>query len=72
MCGRFAVRKPPQEIARIFATIGVPPNFPPRYNLAPTEEALVVRFNPADGLRHLDPLRWGLVPIWAKDRKGAA
>jgi len=26
-----------------------------------------VRFNPQDGLRHLDPLHWGLVPIWAKD-----
>jgi putative SOS response-associated peptidase YedK len=72
MCGRFTVRKAPQEIARIFRTPGVPPNFPPRYNLAPTDEALAVRYNPDDGQRHLDRLRWGLIPLWAKDRKGAA
>lgn len=72
MCGRFVVRKPPQEIARWFRTTGVPPNYPPRYNIAPTDEVLTVRYNPEDRLRHLNPLRWGLVPIWAKDRKGAA
>ena len=72
MCGRFVVRKPPQEVARWFRTTGVPPNYPPRYNIAPTDEVLAVRYNAEDGLRHLNPLRWGLVPIWAKDRKGAA
>lgn len=72
MCGRFNVRKSPQEVARWFRTTGVPPNYPPRYNIAPTDEVLAVRYNPEDGLRHLDRLRWGLVPIWAKDRKGAA
>ena len=72
MCGRFTVKKSPQEIARWFETTGVPPNYPPRYNIAPTDEVLAVRYNPEDGLRHLDRLRWGLVPIWAKDRKGAA
>lgn len=72
MCGRFVVRKPPQEIARWFRTTGVPPNYPPRYNIAPTDEVLTVRYNPEDGQRHLNALRWGLVPIWAKDRKGAA
>jgi putative SOS response-associated peptidase YedK len=29
----------------------------------------VVRHNPTDGLRHLDLLRWGLLPHWAKDPK---
>jgi putative SOS response-associated peptidase YedK len=72
MCGRFTVRKSPHEVARIFRTAGVPPNFPPRYNLAPTDEALAVRYNPEDGQCHLDRPRWGLIPIWAKDRKGAA
>jgi putative SOS response-associated peptidase YedK len=50
----------------------VPPNCPPRYNLAPTEDALVVRYNPGDGGRHLDLLRWGLIPFGAADRKRAA
>jgi putative SOS response-associated peptidase YedK len=72
MCSRVTVRKSPQEVARWFRTTGVPPNYPRRYNVAPTDDVLTVRFNPEDGLRHLTRLRWGLIPIWAKDRKGAA
>src|SRR5579885_3638421 len=68
MCGRFLNRTPAAETARIFGTTNPVPNFPPRYNLAPTEGVLAVRFNPDDGRRHLDVLRWGLVPIFAKDR----
>jgi putative SOS response-associated peptidase YedK len=42
----------------------------PRYNIALTEEAPVVRQrrDPA-GERTLQTLRWGLVPGWAKDLK---
>lgn len=67
MCGRFAVRTPASEAARIFRTAGVPPKCRPRFNLAPSQDVLCVRFNPQDGLRHLDLLHWGLVPLWAKD-----
>jgi putative SOS response-associated peptidase YedK len=45
-------------------------NFPPRYNIAPTQKSLVVR--ETNGARELADLRWGLVPSWAKDAKGAA
>ncbi len=68
MCGRFLNRTPAAETARIFGTANALPNFPPRYNLAPTEGVLTVRFNPDDGKRHLDIMRWGLIPLWAKDR----
>jgi putative SOS response-associated peptidase YedK len=68
MCGRFLNRTPAAETARIFGTSNPVPNYPPRYNLAPTEGVLAVRFNPDDGRRHLDVMRWGLIPIWAKDR----
>ncbi len=68
MCGRFLTRTPATEIARIFRITGAPPVSRPRFNLAPTDAVLCVRFNPADGLRHLDPLHWGLIPLWAKDR----
>jgi putative SOS response-associated peptidase YedK len=68
MCGRFLNRTPASETARIFGTTSPVPNFPPRYNLAPSEGVLAVRFNPDDGRRHLDVMRWGLIPIWAKDR----
>ena len=48
------------------------PNTAPSFNRAPTQEGLVVRRHPETGLRHLDALRWGLVPRWAKDASGAA
>ena len=68
MCGRFLNRTPVSETARIFGTTNAVPNYPPRYNLAPTEAVLAVRFNPDDGRRHLDVLRWGLIPLWATER----
>ena len=64
----FFRRTPAKEIARVFRTTGAPPDAPPRFNLAPASAVLCVRFNPADGRRHLDLLRWGLVPLWAKER----
>jgi putative SOS response-associated peptidase YedK len=68
MCGRFLNRTPAAETARIFGTTNPVPNYPPRFNLAPTEGVLAVRYNPDDGRRYLDILRWGLIPIWATDR----
>jgi putative SOS response-associated peptidase YedK len=38
----------------------------PRYNIAPTQLAPVVRTT-ADGNRELAELRWGLIPSWASD-----
>jgi putative SOS response-associated peptidase YedK len=45
-----------------------------RYNVAPTQEILVVRSSPdpeeaAAGEREARLMRWGLVPVWAKDLK---
>ena len=68
MCGRFLNRTPASDTARIFGTSNPVPNYPPRYNLAPTEGVLAVRFAPDDVRRHLDVMRWGLIPLWAKDR----
>ena len=50
-----------------------PPGFG-RFNVAPTQEVLVVRAFPepekaAQGEREARLMRWGLVPIWAKDLK---
>src|SRR5258708_8061756 len=69
MCGRFLASKSPDEIARWFATRNASPNSRPRYNVAPTEDILAVRFNPETKERTLDALRWGLVPYWPKDIK---
>jgi hypothetical protein len=61
MCGRFLALKSPDEIARWFATRNATPNSRPRYNVAPTQDILAVRFNPETKERTLDALRWGLV-----------
>ncbi len=48
-----------------------------RFNVAPTQEILVVRDSPdeeraAAGEREARLMRWGLVPVWAKDLKSEA
>jgi putative SOS response-associated peptidase YedK len=43
------------------------PNFPANWNVAPTEQLPVVRYDTKAGERSLDMLRWGLVPFWAND-----
>lgn len=45
-------------------------NLRPRYNLAPTDEVLIVRR--VDGHREAVRVRWGLIPGWAKDASGAS
>jgi putative SOS response-associated peptidase YedK len=67
MCGRFVQKTPLGEIQVLFETPNPVPNAPPRYNAAPTDSLAVVRFNPQTRQRSLDLLRWGLVPLWAKD-----
>jgi putative SOS response-associated peptidase YedK len=47
-------------------------SYAPRYNAAPGQKILVVRQdaarqNSAQPVRKLSPLRWGLLPAWAKD-----
>ncbi|HEV7285994.1 MAG TPA: SOS response-associated peptidase, partial [Kaistia sp.] len=67
MCGRYTLHSPPDLIAKHFGATGPLPNFGPRYNAAPTQDMPVVRRHPETGERRLDLLRWGLVPVWAKE-----
>jgi putative SOS response-associated peptidase YedK len=69
MCGRFIISKFPHDVARWFDTTGPLPNSRLRYNVAPTDQVAVVRFNSETKQRTLDTLRWGLVPYWAKGVK---
>ena len=66
MCGRYVIISSPDAIRRLF---GYPdqPNFPPRYNVAPTQPVPIVRF--AEGERRFALVRWGLIPAWVKDPK---
>ena len=64
MCGRFAITSPPEALRRIFG-YAEQPNFPPRHNIAPTQPVPVVIV--ANGGRHFELMRWGLIPSWVKD-----
>ena len=66
MCGRYTLSSPSDDIALLFDLPELP-SLPPRYNLAPTQEAAVVRVTQPGGPRQLDLLRWGFIPFWAKE-----
>lgn len=65
MCSRYNLTAPPQAVREFFAATGEA-DFPPRYNIAPTQPVLIVR-NDAAAQRELVLVRWGLIPAWAKD-----
>lgn len=65
MCGRYALHAHPDVVALQFG-LGAAPRLRPRYNIAPTQEAPVVRID-AQQDRALVLLRWGLIPSWSKD-----
>ena len=71
MCGRFVSFHGPAAIRDAFRTVGDIPNVAPSWNVAPTQAAMVVRRHPESGERHLDLLRWGLVPHFTKDLNAA-
>ena len=66
MCGRYVVVTPPDELQRLFETVNAVPNVAPTWNMAPTRLAPVVRLHPETNARHLDLLRWGLLPHWVR------
>src|SRR6201985_754486 len=64
MCGRYVIKTPPDLIRGTF-NYAEQPNFPSRYNVAPTQPIPVVRID--NGRRSFALLRWGLIPSWVKD-----
>lgn len=67
MCGRYASYSPIDQIARLLQAEPAV-QLDPRYNIAPGQQVLAARLNTA-GARELVGLHWGLIPVWAKDRK---
>jgi len=77
MCGRFVSARKRLELLEEFAVErdSVPADRNPDYNVAPTKRiyAVLDRAAPDHGPeRELRLVRWGLVPSWAKDKKGGA
>lgn len=64
MCGRYAVTLPPEAMADLFRTLNTL-DFPPRYNIAPTQPVAAIMEE--HGRRVGKLVRWGLVPQWVKD-----
>jgi len=59
MCGRYRRTTKEEELARQYK-IPIPPelDLPISYNIAPSQNVLVIRFNPKWAQRSLDDLRW--------------
>jgi putative SOS response-associated peptidase YedK len=67
MCGRYLITSAPEAFRRLFG-YREQPNFPPRYNVAPTQPVPIVRM--VEGKRQFALVRWGLIPAWVKDPRG--
>lgn len=63
MCGRYAIPDP-GDIPLHFKGTRIGYDVKPRYNAAPSEELPIVVNT---GENHIELMRWGLVPFWAKD-----
>ena len=65
MCGRFTLTTDLQEVAERFCVTPPPTaDFPPCFNIAPSQSVIVIG---DDGQRKLRSMQWGLIPHWAKD-----
>ena len=65
MCSRYSLTSPVEAVRAYFRTAR-DHEFPPRYNIAPTQPVAIVRTG-SDNKRELALVRWGLIPGWAKD-----
>jgi putative SOS response-associated peptidase YedK len=61
MCGRYSLSTPSELLAELLE-LDAAPELAPRYNIAPTQPAPVVRLAPG-GRRVLETMRWGLQGI---------
>lgn len=72
MCGRFSLTATPEEVQELFGLEEIE-DFPPRYNIAPTQPILIIagdrRRGEGDNRTDRRALlaRWGFLPGWVKD-----
>ncbi|MFT3731582.1 MAG: SOS response-associated peptidase [Hyphomicrobium sp.] len=65
MCARYSLTSPPEAVRAFFRAPGVD-DFPPRYNIAPSQPVLIAR-NSLRGEPELQLVQWGLIPSWLRD-----
>ena len=64
MCGRYAATLPPEMMVELFNLFNRM-DYPPRYNIKPTEPIIAIWEQ--QGRRTAQLVRWGFVPGWVKD-----
>lgn len=64
MCGRYTITFKADAVREDLGLVQMPPDFEPRYNVAPTQPVAVVANT---GERKAEWMHWGLIPFWAKD-----
>ncbi len=65
MSSRYCLTSSPDVVRALFQHTNTH-DFPPRYNIAPTQPVAIVRLN-VQHQRQLVLVRWGLIPSWVKD-----
>jgi len=66
MCGRYTLTTPAETLRALFK-VNEWVRMRSRYNIAPSQEAPIVRLTKAGDAREAAMCRWGLVPHWADD-----
>ncbi|HRD77057.1 MAG TPA: SOS response-associated peptidase, partial [Hyphomicrobiaceae bacterium] len=66
MCSRYNLTSP-HEAVRAYFGYRTDAEFPPRYNIAPSQPVAIVRLSADNVARELALVRWGLIPSWVKD-----
>lgn len=69
MCGRFTQTASLQSIIEQFNVDEPLPLFKANYNIAPTQNIVAIRLKTESAQRECVLLKWGLIPVWAKEAK---
>jgi putative SOS response-associated peptidase YedK len=73
MCARFTLtnrlNRVVQEMVELMLDHAPDWDQGPLFNISPTQQVAAVRATADAGKRELVPLKWGLIPSWAKDPK---
>jgi len=67
MCGRFTLVHNAETLARIFAVQMWKFDFQPSFNIAPSQQSVVVLGGRDNSV--FRTMQWGLIPSWAKDAR---
>ena len=71
MCGRVIQNSGPLRygiVEGIDVSDSRTHNYPPRWNVAPNQDVLVIRRNHDTGVVSLDPFALGAIPHWSQSR----